>query len=523
MTRRTVRLSPPTKPSDPRFADWLYQLYNRVIKVFPAGLLLGDGTQDVTAVTNSSTVGQILRVTGAATYGWGALDLADGDAVTGTLPIGNGGTNSATALSGSTIMLSNGTAIVQGTAGTSTTLLHGNASGAPTYSSIMYGDFGTDTVYTAWHGWNGASNTSATAVVTSDGATITLTVEKSGGGDLTLIFSTGPATFDCTPAKTVALTAGTNASPTLNYVYVLASDLTQLTKSTTGWPSAEHHPIGTFLCPTAARVQADGLTKVHLWTDHIWKNTTQNGHVAHLNAWIRTQPATWRSGVACTPTINAGTPDTIDVATTAGVVLQLRDHSYPAYNTATGSFVYVVNSNSGAFTKATKLPGELADGTAITAGKRIIFVIWGVVSEADGDCKLMVNLPTGYYASDALAQADDSHYANYNIPADFVGCGFLIARLIFSYAAAGGGDYTLVENVDLRGLFPSIAGGGTAAFDPEFADSAFVLYDEGDSTKRMNVQLSGITTGNTRTITVPDLSGNLLLAAQIAARVSLRV
>jgi len=60
------------------------------------GLVQGNGTGVFTAVTNSSTVGQVLRVTAASTYAWGALDLADGDAVTGILPIANGGTGSAT-------------------------------------------------------------------------------------------------------------------------------------------------------------------------------------------------------------------------------------------------------------------------------------------------------------------------------------------------------------------------------------------------------------------------------------------
>lgn len=57
--------------------------------------------------------------------------------VTGILPIANGGTNSSTALSGSTIMISNGSAIVQGTAGTTTTVLHGNAGGAPSYGAVV--------------------------------------------------------------------------------------------------------------------------------------------------------------------------------------------------------------------------------------------------------------------------------------------------------------------------------------------------------------------------------------------------
>lgn len=55
------------------------------------GILQGNGTSAFTAISNSSTVGQVLRVTGASTYAWGALDLADADAVTGVLPFANGG------------------------------------------------------------------------------------------------------------------------------------------------------------------------------------------------------------------------------------------------------------------------------------------------------------------------------------------------------------------------------------------------------------------------------------------------
>lgn len=53
------------------------------------GLLLGSASA-FTAIT-STTVGQIPRCTGTNTFAFGALDLADADAVTGTLPFGNGG------------------------------------------------------------------------------------------------------------------------------------------------------------------------------------------------------------------------------------------------------------------------------------------------------------------------------------------------------------------------------------------------------------------------------------------------
>lgn len=73
------------------------------------GVLIGNGTSAFTAAT-SSTVGQVLRVTGANTYALGAVDLADGDAITGTLPVGNGGTG-LTAVGGDVTLLgSNGSA-----------------------------------------------------------------------------------------------------------------------------------------------------------------------------------------------------------------------------------------------------------------------------------------------------------------------------------------------------------------------------------------------------------------------------
>lgn len=85
------------------------------------GLLQGNGTSAVTAITNSATVGQVLRVTGTSTYAWGALDLADTDATTGTLPVGSGGTG-VTAIGGDvTLFGSNGTANIYYTPAITTT------------------------------------------------------------------------------------------------------------------------------------------------------------------------------------------------------------------------------------------------------------------------------------------------------------------------------------------------------------------------------------------------------------------
>lgn len=85
------------------------------------GLLQGNGTSAITAISNSSTVGQVLRVTGTNTYAWGALDLADGDATTGTLGVSSGGTGLSSIGGDPTILGSNGTANVYFTPAITTT------------------------------------------------------------------------------------------------------------------------------------------------------------------------------------------------------------------------------------------------------------------------------------------------------------------------------------------------------------------------------------------------------------------
>ena len=106
------------------------------------GLLQGNGTSAITGISNSSTIGQALRVTGASTYAWGALDLADTDAITGTLPVANGGTGAAT-LTSNNVLLGNGTSAVQFVApGTTGNVLTSNGttwqSTAPAASGKSY-------------------------------------------------------------------------------------------------------------------------------------------------------------------------------------------------------------------------------------------------------------------------------------------------------------------------------------------------------------------------------------------------
>jgi hypothetical protein len=376
--------------------------------------------------------------------------------------------------------------------------------------------FDTIPVNESLHFFIASSMDTPSVTVTQSAGTISLNIEKEGTGDIDVLFSDGLYVFDCTdPVASVTLTAGTDVAPQINYVYLLKSNKT-LTNSTSGFPSAEHFPIATVLCQSAASLETYGAYKVHAWTDHNW-TTGNNGHMAHINRWIRAQHATWRSGVALTPTITTqgAEEDNINIATTAGTIRRIHSFTFPVFNTAVASSVYIVNKFGANYTRITDLrdADEDSSGNAIINRKYINLVIWGVQSQLTDDCKLFLNLPSGFHATANNAVLDSDKYSNYNIPANFKGAGFLIARLTLYYETADSGTWTLVENLDLRGQFPSTFAGGTAATATEFYDSTFKILDEADPTKEIQFQASGITTETTRTFTVPDVSAYLVTDA----------
>ena len=163
--------------------------------------------------------------------------------------------------------------------------------------------------------------------VSSTGTVVSLDLEKSGGGNLTVQLSEDWLTYT---AGSVNLTAGSDIAPQINYVYIEDQTGTAtLVASTVGWPVTEHAPVATVLVQSAASAQTDGAYKVNAWTDHL-KATNDMGHLAHINFWIRQQQATYISGVVQTLDIQSGPdPDDVFFSNTAGEVLQLHPHAFP--------------------------------------------------------------------------------------------------------------------------------------------------------------------------------------------------
>ena len=368
---------------------------------------------------------------------------------------------------------------------------------------------------TAIHGWNGSILETTSVIVTSDGAAITCAVEKEGGGDLTVVFSDGFYDWDTTPAGTVSLTPGTDSSPVENFVYFLQSSKT-LSANTSGFPAEEFAPIATVICQSAASLQTDLPYKLHEWTDHV-VDPEEQGHISDLNSWIRSQNATWISGVGQTFTIipNGGAPDTVLLTTGVGIVRQLHTHTFPAF-TGTPDY-YVINDSVTPYTIVTDLNALLTDSTgASMSGKFFSLVLWGVVSEGAAESKIFINLPSGSYNNASSLQADINNYATFILPASYKGTAFLIGQWDLRHSVAGSGTWTSIEEIDLRGQLPFISPAGTTPTPTEFADNLFRIFDDLDPTKEIAFQAASITTANTRTITMSDYDLDLSIVCKSA-------
>ncbi len=368
--------------------------------------------------------------------------------------------------------------------------------------------------------FNGTMIEPLDATVSESGGTVTLSVEQSGGGDLTMVFSDGNAILDTDPTPaTIALTPGTDTTPVGNYIYVPISTKV-LTKNTTGFPTTEHIKIAYVLLQSAATTNTEDALINQNWNDY-QAGVNNQGHLSHVTEHLRlaSRGAAWNSGV--NPTITIGTvgaaPDTIDLSTTAGVVYQLHEHVVLATDTAVSDNVHVVNYPT-AYTVVTDLADIVTDslGGSLT-GRYYNLVLWGVANKTGEASHMMINVPNGSYNSSAGATGDTQGYDVYDAPLEYVnesGTAFLIARFTFRHQAASGGTATLIETVDLRGKPPgSNVGGGGIADLVEFPANLFRILDSTDPTKEMAFSAAGITTGTTRTLTIPDLDGTILTYA----------
>ncbi len=352
--------------------------------------------------------------------------------------------------------------------------------------------------------------------VSETGGTVTGSLEKENGGDLTQFWSDDFDVLDCTPPKTVDLTGsvGTDTEPVASFVYILFSAKTTLVVNTS-WPasSVEHIRVASIVLQSAATTGTNGALMNRNWNDASFGITNPKGGAIASNERMRKNHAEWDSGVALTVT-GSGT-GTVTLASTAGAVYQLNKQSFPAIDIAAGDDLHLVNLSGGEFSTTVNLVADittLADGvTSIGNNKYFNIVIWGAQNRTNQESHLMCNLPIGQYGKQSDATIDAMKFSVSTIPDDFRGIGFLVSELTFQLTGAGS-TWTLIQERSLLGLPPSlIPGGGTTNNISTFVDTAFEVFDNLDDTKRIAFQASSIATGTTRTITMANANVDLAL------------
>lgn len=93
------------------------------------------------------------------------------------------------------------------------------------------------------------------------------------------------------------------------------------------------------------------------------------------------------------------------------------------------------------------------------------------------------------------------------------------ARLPNAVVIVAGDNIEIDTSTPGQIIISSTGGGGGGG--STFSDSLFRVYDNGDNTKKVAFELSGVAAGTTRTITIPNASGILAYASDVAAEAAL--
>lgn len=178
-----------------------------------------DGSNNV-AVKSSATQYQTLISNGLSTTPtWGALDLSQAAAVTGTLPVNHGGTGIATAATNG-IVFGNGTSPLGVTAaGSQYQILRAGAGGTPAFGSIDLSQsaaVGASVLALANGGTNAALTASAGSVAYSTASAIALTAAGTSGQILKSNGTSAPTFVD---VSTVAITSIANEGSGTGAIY----------------------------------------------------------------------------------------------------------------------------------------------------------------------------------------------------------------------------------------------------------------------------------------------------------------
>jgi hypothetical protein len=263
-------------------------------------LIYADTTTSLAKLADVATGNALISGGVATAPSWGKIGLTTH--VSGTLGVGNGGTGQSSNLTQYGVIYgSTTTAMASTAAGTSTQVLHGNASGAPTWSSVSLTADVSGTLPTASGGTNLTSFTSSGLVYASS------TSALSTGADLTfdgtnlyttnaLLINTSSTSSGGSTCKEVvyisnfgttagiSVQGGTNAAgtffQTVNFAGTINGSITQVNSGTIAFNTTSDYRLKENIAPMMGALDKVARLKPVTYT---WKldGIPGEGFIAH--------------------------------------------------------------------------------------------------------------------------------------------------------------------------------------------------------------------------------------------------
>lgn len=357
-----------------------------------------------------------------------------------------------------------------------------------------------------------------------DTGVIYLDTEAIGGGDITYIFGQQEYDLDCTTGSgvggkaRVALTAGTATNPQKNWIYTTRNgDVAQL-QAATSEPTGEHAMLGTAVLPDVSTFTSRGAYGSRRWTQA--KEVDGVGINATILRKLRDLAVGYLSGLTPVLSINAvPDPDEVDFTVSSGDVREVYDQTTDALQLSVDNAL-VVNDETTSYVVIDDLNDITTDSTGATlqANNTYYQLVVAISTNTSGDTQLLINKPSGSYTTAQEAFNDVNGYSSTTFPSEFETI-VLVCAFVLRYQTLSGGTYTNaasafgVDFIDLRGQVPGSASQGSgAAAVTEFSDGAFKVFNAADATKELAFDVSGVTTATTRTVTIPDANGTMILS-----------
>lgn len=369
---------------------------------------------------------------------------------------------------------------------------------------------------------------------TENAGNVYLEIEDTGGGDMTYVFGQKEYYLDCTGGvgvngkAQIQLTVGSDTNPVYQYVYITkdpakGADAAYLNVSL-------NQPIGEYAYVWEGAIQSAATLVAENYSPYASQRNTEakehdgRGAIAHERERIRMQGSYTNANIGPTPLVtivnNSPLPDDAYFDIGGGTAYQLHRHSVAPTTTASNG-LRILNDPVSPWGKVYNINEILVDALGNTLNNRCFNLVFvGAINSADGITEdwLGVMLPGSTYnynnVLDALADVDNTSVTN--VPNQAQKIAYLLARVTFRYK--NGVWENITENIlginyfDLRGSALGAQSGGIGTpIGQTFDDNNFQVQNASDTSKLWKVDVSGVTTTTTRTLTIPDENGRILV------------